>query len=381
MKRLLLGLACATLACDKPKIGAGAPSASVAGAGPPATSRVIGGARPSSASAFELIARGDGLRVLWDSAATGPDWLNEVELGQDGAPRAEARKLKMPAHTLGKVTDLVASVIGDQLVLSWLEQGAKEARAQAAWLGGAGSPTLLDLGPAALAAEAARGNIALAPEPERARALVLWRGLDAPCVDPRQSPCTGFAFRRLSASSAETTGLPLSVPVPCASHSVELATSPGRFYYGVCTREGADPVTTMFTIQYEPEYARAEPLLKGCVPLGTLNIDGRPWLLGDCHGKRKAVPVPLMDERVDAEDLESMTVSCTPQQLELRRGKLALRLREPRAGLEAIVPAALVPTGARVGWSGTTLLAVFRAGDVLQTRSYGCRAGKLQPLP
>jgi hypothetical protein len=162
---------------------------------------------------------------------------------------------------------------------------------------------------------------------------------------------------------------------------VELATSPGRFYYGVCTREGSQPVTTMFTIQYQPEYARAEPLLKGCVPLGTLDVEGRPWLIGDCHGKRKAVPVPLMDERVEAEDLDAMTLSCTPQQLELRRGKLALRLREPRAGLEAVVPATLAPTGARVGWSGTSLLAVFRAGDALHTRSYACRAGKLQPLP
>jgi hypothetical protein len=383
MRRLLAcgALLCAALGCSKPKTDAAAPSASGVASAAPVVSHVVTRDAQSSASAFELVARTDGLRVLWASAAPGLDWVHEVELGQDGAPRAAARQLRIPAHTLGKVTDLSAAVIGDQLVLAWLEQGEREARAQGAWLASGASQGLLDLGPAALVAEAARGNIAIAPEAERLRALVLWRGLEAPCVNPQQSPCTGFAFRRLTPTSAETTGLPLSVPVPCASHSVELATAPGRFFYGVCTREGAEPVTTMFTIQYDPEYARAEPLLKGCVPLGTIDVEGRPWLVADCHGKRQAAPVPLMDERVAAEDLDRMTVSCTPQQLELRRGKLALTLRQPRAGLEAIVPPALAPTGARVGWTGTTLIALFRAGDALETRAYACREGKLQALP
>jgi hypothetical protein len=246
-------------------------------------------------------------------------------------------------------------------------------------LGGA-APALLDLGPAAISAESARGNLKLVAELAQTRALVMWRGLAAPCVDPQASSCVGFTFRRLRAGSSETTGLPLSVPVPCASHSVQLAVSAGRFHYGVCTREGTDPVTTLFSIQYQPEYARAEPLLKGCLPLGTVDVDAQPWLIGDCHGKRKAVPVPLSDEKVQPDYIDALQISCTPERALLRQGRFALTLREPRADLQAILPASLLPNGARAGWTGKSLVVAFLAASRLTTRTYVCRAGTLQPL-
>jgi hypothetical protein len=333
----------------------------------------------SSSSAFELALRADGLRLLWASARQTPGWLFEAELGQDGAPSAAPQSLPVPARTLGKVTDLTAAFLGEQLALSWIEQGEHEARAEAALVGGA-PPGLLDLGPAALSAESARGNIVIAAESERGRALVMWRGLEAPCVEPQTTPCVGFTFKRLSIAGAESSGLPLSVPVPCASHSVELAVSAGRFHYGVCTREGADPVTTMFSIQYTPEYARAEPLLKGCLPLGTVDVIGQPWLIGDCHGKRKAVPVPLSDEKVQAEYIDALQISCTPERAELRQGRFVLSLREPRADLQAILPTSLLPTGARAGWTGKSLVVAYVAGTRLTTRTFACRAGTLQPL-
>jgi hypothetical protein len=88
-----------------------------------------------------------------------------------------------------------------------------------------------------------------------------------------------------------------------------------------------------------------------------------------------------MDEKVEAESIDRLVTSCTTQRLELRQGRFALRLSEPRAGLEALLPAALVPTGARAGWTGSTLLTVFKVGARLETRGYGCRDGKLEPLP
>jgi hypothetical protein len=334
----------------------------------------------SSPTAFELVARPEGLGLLWASAGDGADWLLEGELAQNGALKAPPRRVTLPARTLGKVTDLSASLSARELSLAWVEQGKGEARAVATVLDGA-TPSLLDLGPAAVSAESARGNIAIVAEPTQTRALVMWRGLEAPCVDPQASACVGFTFRRLRAGAAETTGLPLSVPVPCASHSVQLAVSAGRFHYGVCTREGADPVTTMFSIQYQPEYARAEALLKGCLPLGTVDVEGQPWLIGDCHGKRKAVPVPLNDEKVLQPDyLDALQISCTPERALLRQGRFALALREPRAGLQSILPASMLPNGARAGWTGKSLVVVYLAASRLTTRTYACRAGTLQPL-
>jgi hypothetical protein len=320
------------------------------------------------------------VRVLWARAKGETDWLVEQELGQDGQARGEVKPLRIPKRALGKVADLSAVVLGEQLAVSWLEQGTNEARAQASVLAGATVPTVLDLGPAALVSEAARGNIVVAAEAERGRALVMWRGLEAPCVERQNAPCTGFTFRRIRPDGAEATGLPLSVPVPCASHSVELATSNGRFHYGVCTREGNDPVTTMFSIQYDPEYARAEPLLKGCLPLGALEVAGEPWLIGDCHGKRRAARVPVGDEKVQIEPIDAPSITCTPQRAELRQGRFVLQLREPRANIQAALPEAFAPTGARAGWTGTTLVAVYMSGAELQIRAFACRDGKLQAL-
>jgi hypothetical protein len=307
--------------------------------------------------------------------------LHELALSQDGQAVGTARRWALPARGLGRVSDLGVSLTADALAVAWLEQGEREARAQAALIEGTGAPVALDLGPAGLVAESARGNVAVAAEAERGRALVMWRGLEAPCVGSHVGPCTGFSFRRLTSGAAEPTGLPLSVPVPCASHSVALATAPGRFHYGVCTREGSEPLTTMFSIQYDPEYARAEPLLKGCLPLGTVDVDGRAWLVGDCQGRRRAVLVPLGDERVEAESIDAPQISCTPQRLELSQGRFRLKLGPARAGLESVLPASLVATGARVGWTGTTLVAAYAAGTKLETRRFACQGGKLEPVP
>lgn len=332
-----------------------------------------------SPTAFELIADARGLRLLWARESNAPEWLLDAELSDAGTLRGRPRTLPIPPRTLGKVTDLAAAVVGDELALAWLEQGRSEARAIATFTEGTKPAQLLDLGAAALAAESARGNLALVAEAERGRALVMWRGLDAPCVAPERPPCTGFTFRRLRPGGAEPSGLPLSVPVPCAAHSVQLLVSPGHFHYGVCTRDGTEPITTLFTIQYDPEYARAEPLLKGCTPLGTIDAQGKAWLVGDCRGKRRVVPIPKMDEKVEAESLDAPALSCTPERAELRQGRFALSLREPRAGLEALLPSSFVPSGGRAGWSGHALLVAYVEGGRLETRSYACRDGKLLP--
>jgi len=373
---LLALLSLAACACQREQKSQGVPSAAAAVAAP----RLISSDELSSASAFELVAKPDGLRLVWAAAAESAGWLFEAELGHDGAPRAAPKRVPVPARTLGKVTDLAATFVGDDLALAWLEQGKNEARAEATLVGGAAPPALLDLGPAALVATSARGNLEIAAEPERQRALVMWRGLEAPCVDPQASSCVGFTFRRVQKGSAEVTGLPLSVPVPCASHSVQLAVSAGRFHYGVCTRDGKQPLTTMFTIQYEPEYARAEPLLLGCLPLGTIEAGGRPWLVGDCHGKRKVVTVPFSDEKVAPESLDAPQISCTPERAELRQGRFVLTLREPRADLQAVLPPSYLPTGARAGWTGKSLVVAFANGSRLETRTFACRGAKLEPL-
>lgn len=380
-RAVVVGAWVALAGCGKPASGNGA--ASSASASPttaaPAEPHLVT-SELSSATAFELTLREGGLRLLWATPDGGAGWLRSSDLAQDGRPTLPPRSVPVPARGLGRVTDLAAAPLGEELALAWIDQGKAEARAEALVLSGP-KPGLLDLGPAALSADSARGNIVLAAEREQSRALVMWRGLGSPCVDPASpSACVGFSFRRISTSDSEPTGLPMSVPVPCTSHSVELAVSAGRFHYGVCTREGNEPVTTMFSIQYEPEYARAEPLLKGCLPLGTVDVASEPWLIGDCHGKRKAAKVPLTDEPVQTEAIDALQISCTPERAELRQGRFVLALREPRAGLQAVLPPALLPSGGRAGWTGKSLVVAYWAGARLETRAFACRGGTLRPL-
>jgi len=370
-------LGCSLLSgCGKaPRRVEPAPSAfASAHAGAP---RLVTSERLSSSSAFELAVVGDHLKLVWATAGVGPNWLRSADLAQDGAPSSPSA-IDLPARSLGTVTDLAGVGVGQELALAWMEQGKTEARAEV-WLSSRPS-VLVDLGPAGLSAEAARGNIQIAPESEHGRTLVMWRGLEAPCIESGSTPCTAFTFRRLSGVTAENSGLPLSVPAPCTAHSVQLFVSSGRFHYGVCTRDGADPVTTMFSIQYDPEYARAEPLLKGCVPLGTVEAAGKPWLIGDCHGKRKAATIPLNDEKVETAYVDALRISCTAERAELRQGAFTVTLREPRANLQAILPPALAPSGARAGWTGTSLVVAYLAGERLETRAFACRGGTLTPL-
>lgn len=378
--RVVVAAACALLGCGRLKAKThGVSSASSSASASPPSTHVIADDL-SSASAFELVAQPDGLLLVWARGKPDAGWLVRGELAQDGSLRRAALGAPVPARTFGKVTDLSATFVGSALGLAWIEESAREARAEATFVDAAPQATLLDLGPAAFSAESARGNLAMVTEPERASALVLFRGLEAPCVEPESSACVGFGFRRLRAGVVETTGLPMSVPVPCAAYSVELALSPGRMHYGVCTREGSEPVTTMFSIQHSPEYARAEPLLKGCLPLGTVDAIDRPWLIADCHGRRKAAAVPLMDEKVQTEYVDGLDVACAGEHVELRKGRLVLTLREPRAGLQPILPANLLPSGARAGWTGQSLVAAYVVGSRLETRAYVCRRGSLQPL-
>jgi hypothetical protein len=283
----------------------------------------------------------------------------------------------VPARTLGKVTDLNATFVADALAVAWVEQGASEARAEAAFLREGAAAPFIDLGPAALSAESARGNLALVTEAERGRALAMWRGLSGPCEPAADSPCTSFPFRRLAENAAETTGLPLSVPAPCVAHSVQLVVSPGRLHYGVCTREGAEPTTTMFHIQYDPQYARADPMLRGCTPLATLLRGTEPFLVGDCHGKRRVVS--LLEDKPRSIAIDAPELHCTPERATLSQGAFTLELQEPRAGLESVLPASWLPSGARAGWSGKSLLVVYKNGPRLESRAWLCKNGRLEP--
>jgi len=320
----------------------------------------------ASATAFELIATLDGAKLVW--AAPGERFqLFEQPIAKDGQLKGGAIALAA-SDPRGRVTDLVAAQLDRGVAVGWVEQLGSEARAGALISDGRPTREVVDLGAAWPTGTVHRGNIALAGA--RDHALLFVRGTEEPCTEG-QSQCFGFGLYRLEpAGVANARGLPLSVPVPCSDYSTLLAIAEGRWHYGVCTLADAAPVTTLFNIQFEPEYAAAEQLLARCRPLGLFEHDGDVWLSGDCSGSRSAVRATGKQRAVY--DLSGLVFTCSAGGPRLVGGDFELRLGAPRAGMQTLLGPPWVPAQARAVWTGGALVvASEQAGSVRLVR-YAC---------
>jgi hypothetical protein len=303
-----------------------------------------------------------------------------LELDASGAARGSASVALDGAAMPGEPSDLSSAWVRDRLALAWVERAGPKARVRAAWARAEGvnvatPPKLLELGSAWVGPRTARGNLVVAARGDRA--LVFARGEQTACIDPGQKSCFGFSFHELETERATLTGLPLTVPVPCTDHSAALAVVGERWHYGVCTDTGTVPLTTMFTIERNPEYARSDRLLEGCRPTGTLVFGGAAWLIADCQGNRRAVRVAGRDEPLEFLELRTAHVECAADGVRVRAPGLDLALDEPRGGLEALLPTALAPEGARAVWSGRALVVAATGGGALALTRHRCDGGRL----
>jgi hypothetical protein len=363
-------------ACSKAPSPSSAPSA--VGSTPGPALPMVSGLPLMTPTAFDLVPSASGATLVYVGSA--PKRAVRLELAADGMVRGVPGVALDSDAIPGEPSDLAASWVGDRLVLAWVERTGAKARVRAAWATEAvnttaAPPKVLELGGAWVGPRTARGNLVVAARGDRA--LVFARGEQTPCVDPAQQGCFGFSFHELHADRAVPTGLPLAVPVPCTDHTAALAVVGGRWHYGVCTDTGKAPMTTMFTIEHDPEYARADRLLEGCKPTGALIFGGALWLIGDCQGNRRAVRVAGRDEPLEFLELRTTRLECAADGARVRAPGLELVLDEPRAGLEALLPADLAPAGARAVWSGRALLVAATGTGALAVTRHRCDGGRL----
>jgi len=338
-----------------------------------------GGFRLATPTAFELAASGAGTTLIF--AALGDTGMTRIEFDPGGAPLGPATAALTLERKGVDVSDLAAAWVKERLALSWVERVGSSGRVRAAWAKDrneqrAAPGRILELGAAWLGPRTARGNVAVAARADRA--LVFARGEATPCVDPLQKNCFGFSFHELGPERAERTGLPLVVPVPCIDDSTALAVVGTRFHYGVCTDTGEAPVTTLFTIEHDPEYARADRLLEGCRPKGMLHFGGAAWLVGDCDGNRRAVRVAGRTEPLQYLDLRVTRLECVAGEARIRAPGLDLELDEPRDRLEGILPPDIAPAGSRVSWSGRALVVAAATGDALALTRFTCAGDRVR---
>jgi hypothetical protein len=103
---------------------------------------------------------------------------------------------------------------------------------------------------------------------------------------------------------------------------------------------------------------------------------------GECPKGREGVRVAGMGSKERRLDLSQASVDCVAGRPRVRvpgDDALELSLREPRAGLELLLPSRFAPGRSRAVWTGMHVLsATWLAGDVV-LRRYRCQGSKLSP--
>jgi len=70
--------------------------------------------------------------------------------------------------------------------------------------------------------------------------------------------------------------------------------------------------------------------------------------------------------------MRSPKLECKAGIAAVRASGFELLLHEPRGRLEALLPSALVPRGARAVWTGQVLLVASSVGNALRVARYSC---------
>lgn len=337
--------------------------------------------------AFDLVTTDGGAALVW--APLGRSSLSLTLLDESGAERrtepvlSEAEDARSVASA-ASISELAAAARGNELGIAWLEQTGGAARSRGVVrtiTGSATAPRVIEIGAVLTPVSTPRGNLAVTSSKDQF--LVLSRGEKSDCIAATENDCVGFGFHRLDKAAAVAQSLPLTVPLPCAQNSVSFAVAGSRWYYGVCSRATGKPVTTLFSIQTDPDYARADRILEGCVPLGALAQGADLLVVGDCGGERRGVRVrggnaESSELRVDR--LDAVCDRGRPLLHQLGPSGLGLSLDGPRDRLEAFLPSALSPLLARAVWTGQTLLVASSNGGLITLKGYRCDSTLLREV-
>lgn len=374
MARRGVRLVCALVlvACDEAK------------APPPASeSAALDGVRLSTPTAFDWVALSDGAALVFAPREDASGAVMRWDFAQNGHSKTRSPLRVLPPELAqGELTDLAATAVGDALALAWVERERGKARAFGAFVDAKGAPRRLELGATYFPPRVARGNLTLVKRGNSALAFA--RMAETACVNASDRGCSAFSLFDLSGGGARPVGLPLVVPSPCADHSALLAVVGERFHYALCAGSESEPKTTWFSIQPEPEYARADEVLAGCRPLSAFSWGDAAYLVSDCERGRRFARVPGGDARIEEGELGSAT--CEAGALGVRLGERRLVFAEPRAGVHAFLGAETLPRSARAVWDGAALLVADAPGSRLTLSRFICegnvlRRALLQTLP
>lgn len=233
------------------------------------------------------------------------------------------------------------------------------------------------LGPTSRLETGGRGHVAAAVAPD-GRAFVLARMTDSPCADG--SACGAFSVFAVRAEGATVSSPAMIVPTPCARGAVGIAFAQGRFHYAVCGAPGGQRGTTVYTIQPETQYARADNVLPLCTPEGLFVAHDEVFIPGECPGGRAGVRLARDAGGMRPITLEQSGVRCdgtVPVLATPGTGGVSIRLDQPMSGIESMLPARIAPPGARAVFTGSAVLVASSLGGEVTVHRFECEGGDL----
>lgn len=364
------------------------PVASVPAPAPEPRSVPVGPRPVASRTAFDLAVTGGGAVLVWGEPPERGGRVLALALDGEGVVRGPERDVLAAGAPQGggsrpvprtRVQELAVSAGGGRLGVAWVLRDVRgELRVRATH----GDDAAMAFGPAAKLGKSeadpydGRGRVAVAVS-EAGLVDVLYRSGAGPCRAGQQdAQCARFAHWQ---PKGDGRGLPLMVPGPCAPGVVGSLFREARWYFGVCS-EGA---TTVYAIQFEPEYAHAEKVLAGCTPVALVPGPEGVLALGRCDGGLRAVELREGGkQRTDVGPVERRA-TCEegkPVLTMVGEGQRAreLRLTGPLGALEAWLPEALAPPGARAVWTGRALLVATPIASEVALRRFECDATELR---
>ena len=271
------------------------------------------------------------------------------------------------------VVEVAAVMEADRLAVAWVERDQLTVRTRAVRgdAGGRAFGRPLELPERSFDPQAAaRGSVAV--EAVDGHVDVLFREGDGPCEASGSTRCSRFARTRLG-EGAPSRGLGWSLPEPCPAPLVGALTFEGVDHHALCAVEEGQPTTTVFGVQFEPQYAHAEKVLPGCTPVGLVPFAGAVALTGDCPDARRGVLV--RDVGRSLQPMEGPEVRCDQGRPVVRWGAHEETLAAPRGDLGPLLPAALASAEDVAVWTGEALLVAHAREGEATIRRFACDRG------
>jgi hypothetical protein len=317
--------------------------------------------------------------VVWAPPREAGGGILSRELDALGAARGQSRRLAQTGDE-GEVTEIAAAAAGARRVgVVWIESRSSGSRTRAllAKLDDLAQAVTSVIAAPGAAPSGVRGRVAAASVGS-GRVRILYATGRSECVAGNVGPCVGYGFRELEDPPPPRQEPWLSVPQPCTDGSATLGGLDGRLFYALCSHSGEAPLTTAYSINFDPEYARADEVLKGCTPIGMTAIDSATVLLGaDCGSVRRAARLTLDAAQAAEISLSELRIDCDAERATIRANGWGLPLDVPRDRLEAILPPSVAPLGSRAISTGSAVL-VARPGNAgLELHRLACVSGVL----